>query len=64
MTKKKKCTMVIAFVFLLIFICALGIIIKNKYFSSDYDQLNDADKKMLGEYNQLYETIQSGTRSG
>lgn len=59
MTKKKKCTMVIAFVFLLIFICALGIIIKNKYFSSDYDQLNDADKKMLGEYNQLYETIQS-----
>lgn len=32
-------------------------IVKNKFFHSSYHQLNELDKKMLAEYNQLYKTI-------
>ena len=59
MCKKKKAAVIILLVLLIPFACALWIIVQNKCCSSSYDQLNDTDQRMLAEYNQLYEAMQS-----
>lgn len=59
MAKKKKIFIIIGGIILILLFGVLGIVIKNKCFSLEYQQLNSTDKKMLAEYNQLYEEMQT-----
>ncbi|MDM0612804.1 hypothetical protein QTH09_17475 [Clostridium perfringens] len=56
MIKRKKIYIFFS-ILIILFVFFIVLIVKNKCFSSNYDQLNDTDKKMLTEYNQLYEKI-------
>lgn len=56
MIKRKKIYVFFS-ILIILFLFLIGLIVKNKCFSSNYNQLNDIDKKMLTEYNQLYEKI-------
>lgn len=59
MKKKKKLLIVIGAVVSVLFLGLVVVIVKNKCFSLQYEQLNSTDKKMLAEYNQLYEQIET-----
>lgn len=59
MKKKKKIFIIIGGIILILLFGVFIIVVQNKCFSLEYRQLNDTDKQMLAEYNQLYEEMQT-----
>ena len=59
MKNKKKIWMTIGAIMFVLFVGLVAVIVKNKCFSLQYEQLNNIDKKMLAEYNRLYEQIET-----
>lgn len=59
MRKRKKGLVIIGTILLAMLLGLLGIVVKNKCFALEYQQLNDTDQKMLAEYDQLYRAMQT-----
>lgn len=57
MTKRKKYISILILALLILSLFGSLLIIKNNFFSTNYDQLNKTDREMLAEYNRLYEKI-------
>lgn len=58
MKKKKRVCIILCILIGVPLLLGAGLVVKNKFFNTSYKQLNDTDKQMLTEYDELYKAFQ------